>query len=491
VAAGAKGLALVVSVQEGVPEALVGDSQRLKQVLTNLAGNAVKFTQEGEVELRVALEDTPDRGPRLRFLLRDTGIGITPEQLDRLFQAFTQADSSTTRTYGGTGLGLTISKRLVELMEGTIEVTSDPGRGSVFCVDLPLVEQPRFQARPEVAQAGPVLVAEGHAATREALLEMLRGLGLEGQGAASAPEATRALALTPFRTVLVDWALPGSGELLEALAGGGARVILLEPCGSGIPEDALPEAHPSLLRKPVLPLALAAMLEVSALPLAGSPPPTPGQRAERLKGLRVLLVEDDRVNRLVAREILTRAGVTVTSAENGAEAMTTLGQETFDLVLMDVQMPELDGYEATRRIRELGNHPGLPIIALTAHALKEAQDRCLAAGMNDCLTKPIEPERMLDMIARWVQPEEDLHELAPADLARAMGLTRSLRPLLSRGDLQALDLAQELAGILSRGPLRVLAKELESRLQAFDFDRAALPLEGLEAGLDPTTGGPE
>ena len=492
-AAGSKGLALVVSLQEGVPEGLVGDAQRLKQVLTNLAGNAVKFTQEGEVELRVAREDTPDRGPRLRFLLRDTGIGISEAQLGRLFKPFTQADSSTTRTYGGTGLGLTISKRLVELMEGTIEVVSDPGRGSTFCVDLPLAVQAGPAPEPPVglAEAGPVLVAEGHAATREALLEMLRGLGLACQGAATAEEAARALEGGSWRTLLLEWALPGSGALRQTLAAPGPRVILLEPCGSGLPEEALRGDHPALLRKPVLPLALSAMLEASACALPGPrPQPAPGQRAERLKGLRVLLVEDDRVNRLVAREILSRAGLVVTCAENGVQAMTSLEQHSFDLVLMDVQMPELDGYEATRRIRVRGHHPGLPIIALTAHALQEAQDRCLAAGMNDCLTKPIEPERMLDMIARWVQPGEEPQDLEPGDRARAEDLALRLGPLLARGDLLALDLARELAGILSRGPLRGLAKEVESRLQAFDFDRAATSLAELGARLEPKTGGP-
>jgi signal transduction histidine kinase/CheY-like chemotaxis protein/HPt (histidine-containing phosphotransfer) domain-containing protein len=403
-----------------------GDPLRLRQILVNLLANALKFTEQGHVRLSVRLEPhqgvAPGPHARLRFEVADTGIGMTPEQLQRLFQEFTQADSSTTRRYGGTGLGLSITKHLVQLMGGTLEVHSEAGRGSTFTVSLPVqvLPQPATVLLPGIGVSR-VLVVEDQPEARRSLLSQLQALGAgQARGgrldvATSGAEALRRCeaaleAGQAYELLLLDWSLPdlGGAELLRrlrALGPDAPRVVAMVACGrEQLQREALDAGAESLLGKPVLPQSLRCVLanvpELPTLSFVASP-----LHPQPLRGLRVLLVEDNPVNRQLARELLVRAGAVVQSAENGREAIATLerlGAEACDVVLMDLQMPVMNGYEATQALRA---HPAwrwLPIVAMTAHAMEEERERCLALGMQGHIAKPLDPRALLRDLAAYV-----------------------------------------------------------------------------------------
>ena len=422
-----KSLEFLIAAQHDLPPALVGDSLRLGQILINLINNAIKFTEKGEVVVTVAKEEEFGNRVKLKFAVRDSGIGMTPEQTARLFQAFSQADTSTTRKYGGTGLGLSISKRLVEMMEGSIWVESQAGVGSTFHftawfgVGTGEVKHRRFI--PDLAGMR-VLVVDDNSQAREILTDAVQAFAMKADAVASGADAIRQLVAKdesePYRLVLMDWHMPEM-DGLEA-----SRIIKLGGRLKNIPkvvivtafgrEDIRTHAEEigveGYLLKPVnASLLYDTMMDLFGL--AGEAPSKQlhGEEQHDATGIRILLVEDNDMNQQVATELLEGAGAKVTIANHGGEAIDALlnvpQPPPYDLVLMDVQMPEVDGITATKRIRTDGRLPNLPILAMTAHALVEERQRCLDAGMNDHITKPIDPDALFATILRWAKPNRE------------------------------------------------------------------------------------
>nr|WP_275951969.1 response regulator [Rubrivivax gelatinosus] len=408
-----RGLGFVLDVPEHVPRGLVGDALRLSQVLVNLCGNAVKFSERGEVVVTVDAGPPDDDGRvRLRFGVHDEGIGLSPQDLERLFRPFSQVDASTTRRYGGTGLGLAISRQLVQAMGGDIEVRSMPGHGSDFLFEAVFGLAPAAGAAARRApRAGlKLLLADAGERSRAAVLRRAAELGCEGLEAAGADEAAAALATAGADLVLIDAALiAADGALpgrLRALAGAHARLVTLVAYGADDAARTLPAGVDTLLAKPVTAASLQALLESlfgRDAPAAGAPLPPPPSR--RLDGLRVLLAEDNPVNQELTLELLRQAGASTALAGDGREALAWLARERFDAVLMDVQMPGLDGLEATRRLRRLPGQEKLPVIAMTAHAMASDREACLAAGMNDHLAKPFEPDTLIERLRHWTRAD--------------------------------------------------------------------------------------
>jgi two-component system, sensor histidine kinase and response regulator len=423
-----KGLELVVDVAPVVPAWVRGDPGRLRQILVNLLGNAIKFTPRGEVVLRVTAEPATAEDVVLQFAVVDTGVGIPPDRKDSIFEAFTQADGSTTRTYGGTGLGLTISSQLVQLMGGRLWVTSELDQGSTFqfTARFAAVTAPAAAAIPDAVSLRDlrVLVVDDNATNRRLLEEMLLGWRMLPTLAASVPEALiqlRAAQKTgrPFSLVLTDVQMPGADgfDLVEAIrqdpAIAGAIVVMLTSGGrSGDRARCLALGIAAQLAKPIKrsELRLAILQALSHRPVERyERASSPNLRAAG-EGARILLVEDSKVNQMVARRMLENRGHTVVVADNGKEALAILDDPAsapFGCVLMDVQMPEMGGFECTAVIREreltTGQH--LPIIAMTAHAMKGDDARCLAAGMDAYLSKPIQRDALLELVDRHLGAE--------------------------------------------------------------------------------------
>ena len=413
-----KDLDLLVSLQPEVPTGLVGDSLRLGQVLVNLVGNALKFTPAGYVHARVELEQALGHRVRLRFSVADTGIGMSPEQIDRLFQAFSQADSGTTRRFGGTGLGLTISKRLVEKMGGGIRIESEPGRGStfIFTAEFQLAEERTASHQAPVAARGlKVMVVDDSNVAREVLKEQIQGFGFQVEAVASGEAALRRLQEAQYDLVMMDWRMPGmdgieTSQVIQELPGLSAIPTIIMVTAHGR-EEVRKAAEKTGIRgflvKPVnSSVLLDTMLEALGRQTAQAliKPVRAGASAaeERIRGARILLAEDNLINQQVAVEILEGAGLRVDVAASGVEAVAMVDAQDYDAVLMDIQMPGMDGYEATLRIRGSDRHRDLPIIAMTAHAISGYREACLAAGMNDYLTKPIDPETLFTVLGQWV-----------------------------------------------------------------------------------------
>ncbi|MEO7034696.1 MAG: response regulator [Polyangiaceae bacterium] len=419
-----KGLELTLSSSAGTPRRLRGDPLRLHQILTNLGTNAVKFTRAGEVAISVRPERQTERGTVLRFSVRDTGIGISQGQLQKLFQPFSQADSSTTRHHGGTGLGLTICKRLVQLMGGEIAVETQVERGSEFFFTVefepgPELDRPQL-CLPDGLRDGRALVVDDSEASRETLGAMLSGLGFEVCFARTGYEALGVLASSqvqqPVGLLLLDWSMPGmSGmQTLRALRSdaeryGRPKVVMLTAYGA---HGALPQLDSAnwdgMLLKPTTDSSLFDLL----MTVFGRPrlrpslrlPEGHAQRLDQLRGARILVTDDNEINRQVLEGLLEQAGSIVTLAASGDEAMQAVVSGAFDAVLMDVQMPGMDGHEATRRIRALPSVPAeLPIIAVTAHARPEDAEQARAAGMSDHVAKPIDPIRLVSVLAHWLE----------------------------------------------------------------------------------------
>ena len=431
-AADEKGLELLVGRGADVPPLLMGDPLRLGQVLLNLLNNAVKFTERGEVALRVErlAADTGDDRVSLRFVVSDTGIGMREEQVQALFQPFSQADESTSRRFGGTGLGLAISRRLVQLMGGDIKVDSRDGAGSCFSFALALQRSGQAldagRAAALAALAGRrVLIAEAGAGARAVARDYVRAAGMEVCDAASGMEALRALASsrsadTSIELVLLGTTLPDMSPLdcalqMRQLAPGQrpAVAVLCTPRRQDALQKAIDQSGRCEIRviaKPLTfgPFVVGAMrlLEpesvVPAVPAPGSDRLAANKAA--LRGARVLLVDDNPINQEITQELLGSAGISVRVAANGREALAILAQERFDGVLMDCQMPVMDGYEATRALRSLPHLAGLRVIAMTANAMVEDVERALGAGMDDHIAKPINIDALFETLARWVKP---------------------------------------------------------------------------------------
>jgi len=525
-----RGLEMLFDIAPEIPDRLIGDTLRLGQVLLNLVGNAIKFTETGEVTVSIRVVSRHENGIELSFEVSDTGIGISPEQQAQLFTAFTQADSSTTRKYGGTGLGLSISQRIIEQLGGKISVNSQPGHGSKFSFCLPFglptgeAEAPHRIGLPDSLRT---LVVDDNAGAREIFAHILHSLGMPCQLAADGPQSLAELAGAeqagqPFGLLIIDWKMPGMDgvELLGALRrnmkGEAEPAIIM--CTGYDQEELLcalgGQKVGAILAKPVTPSSLfdsiigalhceaGSVGERRLLPAAGS---------DRFSGQRVLLVEDNEVNRELAEEMLATLGLTVDLAENGRQAIERIKQTAYDLVLMDCQMPVMDGYEATQLIRHELPVSDLPIIAMTANVLPRDRERCLASGMNDHIPKPIDVAVLHATLARWLGK---LPSNAPADpagtpeidstaaLARLGGNRQMYARLLGRfqedqrdvverlhrarqqGDSATLILAAHtlrgLAGNIGANRLAELAGELEESLQP---GKAPNP-EWIEAMID-------
>jgi two-component system, sensor histidine kinase and response regulator len=402
-----KKLELVFDVSSMVPQSLIGDPLRLEQVLTNLIGNAVKFTEHGDILLQIVLLESTDGQAVMEFAVQDSGIGMSSEQQQRLFHAFMQADDSTTRRYGGTGLGLTISKRLVELMGGSIKVESAIGLGSTFrftaCFGLDTDALP--DAPPQQHRNLRVLIADDNQAARRVLARLCSDLGMLAETACNGTAAVAAVhsavqAGTPYRWVLLDCMMPGMSDrdavhALQAVAVPPAIVMMGMVGASEMDNGAI-----AWLAKPVSAVALARLLGQEAE--SGDAVVAGIYRGIDLQGLRVLLVEDNLINQQIAAELMGAAKIVVDIADNGRVALDRLGAgRQYDLVLMDLQMPEMDGYAATAAIRANPVWASLPVVAMTAHAMAEERQRCLDSGMNDHLAKPIDPDLLFDTLARW------------------------------------------------------------------------------------------
>jgi PAS domain S-box-containing protein len=424
----AKGLELIFNVPSDIPKDLAGDPSRLRQVLVNLMGNAIKFTEVGEVELKVELLERTNEKAKLQFTVRDSGIGMTKDQSAKLFQPFSQADSSMSRKYGGTGLGLSIVYRLVEMMSGQIWMDSEPGKGSTFTftvwLDLASAGSRRPYSLPPTLEGMRVLVADDNAVAQEVIRDILESLRFRVDVVSSGEEAVRSVVDADERDryglVLMDWLMPGIDgiEATRRITAGGVvvkvpAIILLSASGGGEGERALAlEAGAvSFLQKPVTGSTLFDAIVTTfapALIAAGCEDRAENRLDSGLEGALVLLVEDNDMNQEIAMELLHGAGMEVTVANNGREAIERLEEPLarFDLVLMDIQMPEMDGYEATRRIRSQERFAGLPVIAMSAHALIEERERAQAAGMNDYISKPIDSAAMFDTLRRFYRRPE-------------------------------------------------------------------------------------
>lgn len=422
-----KGLELMFDMATDAPTALVGDPLRLSQVLINLSNNAIKFTDAGgEVAVKVEVRnDYPDE-TLFHFSVRDTGIGMTSKQKATLFEAFTQADSSTTRRFGGTGLGLSISKQLVELMDGHIWVESEVNRGSTFHFTARLAKQqlqPKGLTETDEFKALKILVADDNDHSREILGNILKSLKCDVHQANAGSSAIQLLRAAgphaPFDLMLMDWSMPGM-DGIEAI-----RTIQADPDIKEIPVVLMISAYSrleqdkalkgislaGLLHKPVTPLSTYNAILVAMGHEAVNPRDSGGGEEEykraidSLNGSRVLLVEDNEINMELAFELLTQNGISVEVACNGQEALEKLARTEVDGVLMDCQMPVMDGYDATRRIRAQERFASLPVIALTANVMSADKARAVEAGMNDYIAKPIDLEAMFKTMAKWIRSE--------------------------------------------------------------------------------------
>jgi len=435
-----QGLELTCRLDPALPSAVAGDPGRLRQVLLNLLGNAVKFTAEGEVNVSARVAEHADDvdwdadAVLVELVVRDSGIGMAPSTLEHLFDAFTQADTSTTRRYGGTGLGLAISRQLVELMGGTLHATSEPGAGSTFTALIPLRLRSVPAAAPPVADlAGKrALIVDDNATNRRVLAEMVTGWGCSARTTTQAQEALAALHAAadehePFDVVLLDLNMPGvDGFDLAHLVRADPRVgdvplvMLTSSAQRGEAQQAEQTGITAYLTKPVRSTQLHEALRIAlgtkpkraaGEPVAGSPPllariPRQASAADPEESpaeVLVLLVEDNAVNQKVLTAVLSRIGCAVHVVANGEQALEYLARESYDAVLMDCQMPVMDGYVATAELRRReGTGQRTPVIALTASAMAEDRDRCLAAGMDDYLSKPVSMQNLAAALAHWL-----------------------------------------------------------------------------------------
>jgi signal transduction histidine kinase/DNA-binding response OmpR family regulator len=408
--AGEKGLELVIDLDPTLPRGMHGDPTRLRQIVLNLLSNAVKFTDKGDVRLSAHRQQAADGHVRMRVEVVDTGVGLDDEQRSRLFMPFIQADASMTRRFGGTGLGLSICRRLVELMNGSIGVDSTPGSGSCFWfeVSLPVVPLRQLPIEAVDLDGCEVLVIDDHAVNRRIIDRQLASIGCRVTSAASAAageDAWKQL-VAADRTpdvVLLDHDLPDhtgpwlAERLRRDPAGAHVPIVLMTSLGNRVRDPTPERVIDRTMTKPVKHTALLQCLRELVGIARAATAPAPAARDEEFRSSQVLLVEDNVVNQKLMRRILEKLGADVTVVDNGEAAIAKLSAMPFEVVLMDCQMPVLDGYEATRRIRAGAAGPAarmIPIIALTAHALIGDRERCVAAGMNDYLTKPVDPGKL-------------------------------------------------------------------------------------------------
>jgi PAS domain S-box-containing protein len=538
-----KGLEFICSADPGVPLRLRGDPGRLRQILTNLMGNAIKFTEKGEVVLRVSLESVEGDAAVLRFAVKDTGIGIAEEKIGMLFQSFSQVDSSMTRKYGGTGLGLAISKQLAELMGGEIGVKSVVGQGSEFWFTARLRLQSISSLAPSCERdlnGVRVLLADDNEAHRRVLRTRLESWGMIAGEAFDGPSAIQALRRAkaedlPYRMAIIDMNMPGmDGETLGRLIKEEKEIsdtvlVMMTAVGSRGDAKRLEDiGFSAYISKPVRHSILYECLRQALNGQGEDEPKRPivtrhSVRETKQQGARILLAEDNPTNQQVALGLLKKLGCSAVAVNDGREALKALQTSRYDLVLMDVQMPNMDGLQATRMIRDpasgvLNNR--IPIIAMTAHAMQSDKDRCMQAGMNDYLTKPIEPRALFEAVNRWlpnqlervdkddktkerlvsdifdikgllerVMEDEDLaRELIRTFLEQTPAQISTLRSHISKGETQPAErLAHSIKGAaanLGGEALRATAYEMEKAGKAGNLQAMASMLPELEKQFD-------
>ncbi|OCQ95040.1 hypothetical protein BCD67_02880 [Oscillatoriales cyanobacterium USR001] len=508
-----KKLEFLFEIASEVPKFIHGDPLRLEQVLLNLSNNAVKFTQQGEVVIKITQQQLEKNEICLYFSVRDTGIGLTQEQISQLFQSFTQADGSTTRKYGGTGLGLAISKRLVSMMGGNIWVESQPGRGSNFqftAVFPPATSTPRSPiVVPPNLEGLKVLVVDDNAVSREILINSLESFSFEANDVESGEEALEELLRardSPYNLVLMDWAMPNGIDGIEAIRRIRAcsslpqqpRILLVTAYGQAeLLEQAQLAGADDCLLKPVsrstLFNAIAQVFEErdSSMPLENNALGRAQILKKRWQNVELLLVEDNEINQQIAQELLTGAGFTVSIANNGLEALAAVQAHSYDGVLMDIQMPEMDGLEATRRIRALGQTAAterqrfieLPIIAMTAHAMIGDREESLSAGMNDHITKPINPDELFNTLSRYIKRKKTSRDstTSPSELPVLPSATELLTAReVELSNLEGIDTASGMKRIGGnrQSYLKVLQQFRSSQGQALEEIQEAI--EGLD-----------
>lgn len=498
-----KGLELLFDVGTDVPTALAGDPMRLGQVLINLLNNAIKFTEEGEVTVEVHKVADEDEGVRLRFEIKDTGIGLTKEQCDKLFTAFSQADTTTSRKYGGTGLGLTISKRIVEMMDGEIGVDSETGVGSSFHFTAKFgvqSEQRKLSMSDEDMQGLRILVVDDNESAREILQNMLQYLKFDVSSVSSGAQAIEELRRVqlenrPYGLVLIDWMMPAMDGVEtirqiradSELSAVPAFVMVTAYSQDELLEQAVDLNISGVLVKPVSPSTLLD----SILTALGKEVIQRTRKHEKqanyleaervMKGAHLLLVEDNAVNQELALEILQDAGLLVDVANNGAEAVEKVMNTEYDGVLMDCQMPVMDGFEATRKIRQDGRFADLPILAMTANAMAGDKEKCLECGMNDHIPKPIDVAQLFLTMAEWIKPKNRVaNEIEPkiekeagkmleiegvdikGALGRVVGNETLLRKLLSRFVETQRDAPERIEAALSTNDAETAIREVHT-----------------------------
>ncbi|MBM4327558.1 MAG: response regulator [Deltaproteobacteria bacterium] len=489
-----KELEFLMDTPPDVPLALVGDPLRLGQVLINLCNNAVKFTEQGEIVISTKLLEKQDEWVTLQFSVRDTGVGLTQDQKGKLFQAFSQADMSTTRKYGGTGLGLTISKRLVNMMGGEIWVESEAGKGSNFIFTAKFRLAGKFSRKrlePSVDLRGMrVLVVDDNASSREILQSLLENMTFQVTVAASAQEGIAELEKEaeshPYKLVVMDWKMPGmdgikATELIKSLpslprkpkviiatAYGREEVMqrsgkvgvdgfLLKPVGQSVLFDSIMIAFGREAQE------REAIARVSGRDEEG---------LRKIRGAMVLLAEDNEINQEVAEEILEQAGLVVRIANNGKEAVEMVKAGNFDVVLMDIQMPVMGGLEATQEIRRDERLKDLPIIAMTAHAMAGDREKSIEVGMNDHVTKPVDPDQLISVLVKWIEPGHRETSEGPSESSIASKKVEDVLPA-------------ELPGISIASGLRRVAgnRQLYSKLLCKFKDGQGNVVEQIKAAL--------
>jgi two-component system sensor histidine kinase/response regulator len=422
-----KGLEVLFRTDPDLPLKVIGDPLRLGQVLLNLTSNSLKFTEQGEIVVSTRVRESTKEGTVLEFSVSDTGIGMTEEQQSKLFQPFSQADTSTTRRFGGTGLGLSICKRLVEMMGGEIWVESEPGRGSSFFftaqVGRTSKSQPRLSAQIGDLRGLRVLVVDDSETSREILTECLRSMTFDvtavGSGEAALVELDRATDEEhPYDLVLMDYKMPGmdgieAGRRIKhgttprkiptviMVSAYGREEIMRRAEATGLEGFLIKPVNPSVLLNTIMEVfGHSGERQFPAFASRATPP----NLLDPIRGARILVAEDNEINQQVARELLESAGFLVDIANNGREALDRIRTSSYDVILMDIQMPEMDGLQATQELRRDSRFSKLPVIAMTAHAMAGDREQSLQAGMNDHVTKPIDPDALYAVLARWVQP---------------------------------------------------------------------------------------
>ena len=541
-----KNLELMVHAEPDVPLGLSGDPLRLGQILINLVNNAIKFTEQGEIVVRAALEHRAGSDVMLHFSVTDSGIGMTPDQVSRLFQSFQQADASTTRKYGGTGLGLSISKQLTEMMHGEIWVESEYGKGSVFHFTVRLglakeAENDRLVADADL-RGLPVLILDDSPAARQIMTQTLESLTFEPMVASSGAEALELVKRNddrgyPFSLAFVDWKMPEMDGIefnkrMRALSlKSPPKVILVTAYDTSEMMRLAGSSVAGVLTKPTTSSSIldAAMVALGRVSEGETTSRGDGEQNELLaisvSGANVLLVEDNEINQQVARELLERAGMQVDIAENGRIAVQKAKSSSYDIILMDLQMPVMDGFEASREIRKDASLASVPIVAMTANAMAGDKERCIDAGMQEHVAKPIHPPTLYRALVDWIAPREGLggvdltsinkhsetaDEALPSidglhqeiGLARLAGNIKLYRDLLFRfakdqssaiaeieEALSDSDLAtaervahtiKGVAGNLGAEPIQMLAAELEQHLKEQNLDAAKSLIPSLD-----------